>query len=123
MSDGAVLRAIYDSLGLCFRNKLSELEKATGKHFPVLNIIGGGTQDRLLMQTAADAVARPVAAGPIEATAIGNILAQAITIGAVNDWNEARAVVRRSFPVDDYTPDAADAGRFEENDARFTALL
>jgi len=122
MSDGAVLRAVYDSLALCFRNKFDELERATGKHFPVLNIIGGGTQDTFLMQSAADAVGRPVAAGPVEATAIGNILAQAVTVGALPDWDEARQVVRRSFPVVDFAPDAERSGAFAAQFARFMAL-
>ncbi len=122
MSDGAVLRAVYDSLALCFRAKLAELEKATGKAYAALNIIGGGTQDRLLMSEAASAIQRPVVAGPIEATAIGNILAQAITIGAVRDWAEARAIVRNSFPVETFNPDPVRQAQFDANFARFMDL-
>ncbi len=122
MSDGAVLRAVYDSLALCFRAKLSELEAAAGKHYAVLNIIGGGTQDVRLMREAADAIGREVAAGPIEATAIGNILAQAITVQVIADWNDARGIVRASFPVVSYRPDPAVTRQFDRHYERFLAL-
>ena len=102
MTDAEILRAVYDSLALCFADKLAELEKATGKSYKVLNIIGGGTQDRRLMSEAAAAINKNVVAGPIEATAIGNILAQAITVKSLADWAEAREVVRNSFPVETF---------------------
>lgn len=122
MDDSAVLRAVYDSLALCFADKLAELEKATGKSYKALNIIGGGTQDERLMQEAASAIGKPVIAGPIEATAIGNILAQAITVGAVKDWAEARNVVRNSFPVNTYNVEPAMQQLFAEAMTKFKTL-
>ena len=122
MTDAEVLRAVYDSLALCFADKLAELEKAVGKTYKVLNIIGGGTQDNRLMQEAASAIGKPVVAGPIEATAIGNILAQAITVGTLKDWAEARDCVRASFPVETYEVNASEQARFAQNMARFKAL-
>ena len=122
MSDAAILRAVYDSLALCMADKLFELEKCVGKEYKVLNIIGGGTKDSRLMSETASAIGKPVVAGPIEATAIGNILAQAVTVGAIADWSEAREVVRNSFPVVNYEPDAGLQKIFAEGMKKFKTL-
>ncbi len=122
MSDAAILRAVYDSLALCMADKLFELEKCVGKEYKVLNIIGGGTKDGRLMSETASAIGKPVVAGPIEATAIGNILAQAVTVGAIADWAEARNVVRNSFPVVNYEPDAGLQKIFAEGMKKFKTL-
>ncbi len=105
--DGALLRCIYDSLALCFRSKLEKLQELLGVKYECLNIVGGGTQDTLLMQLTADCLGIPVIAGPVEATAIGNILAQAIADNDVYSLAEARDIVRRSFEVQEYIPDAS----------------
>jgi rhamnulokinase len=70
----------------------------------VIHIVGGGSQNELLNQMTADACDRPVVAGPIEATAIGNILVQAMATGDVKSLPDARAVVRASFDVRAYEP-------------------
>ena len=70
----------------------------------MIHIVGVGTQNELLNQMAADACGRPVVAGPIEATAIGNILVQAMATGVVRDLTHARQIVRESFPVKRYEP-------------------
>jgi rhamnulokinase len=70
----------------------------------VVHIVGGGTQNRLLNQFAADAMNRPVITGPVEATAIGNILMQAIALGHLASLDDARQVVRDSFEVTTYEP-------------------
>ena len=69
-----------------------------------IHIVGGGTQNRLLCQLTADATNRPVVAGPIEATAIGNLMMQAVAAGDVAGIGEAREVIRRSFDVESYQP-------------------
>ena len=79
-------------------------EKIVGRRLPTLHIFGGGSQNKLLNQLAADATGRNVVAGPVEATAIGNILVQAVALGDLADIAEARALVRRSFPVETYEP-------------------
>lgn len=119
MSDGEVIRAIHDSLGLCFRAKLTELGKILGKNYKVLNIIGGGTQDDILMQSAADAANITVVAGPIEATAIGNILAQAMACKVVANISEARKIVRDSFDVVTYTPSQENRNKYDEAFEKF----
>lgn len=122
MNDADLLRTLYDSLGLCFRKKLADLSAITGVDYKVLNIIGGGTQDRTLMQSSADAGQITVVAGPIEATAIGNILAMAIALKEVSSLDEARKIVRNSFEVVTYTPNKADAAKWDEAFAKFNKI-
>ncbi len=122
-SDGAVLRCIYDSLALCFREKLEKLENILGIKYQFLNIVGGGTQDGRLMQCAADALGIPVIAGPIEATAIGNALSQAIALGDVKGLTGAREIVRNSFEVIEFKPDTASKAKWDEAMGRFNQLL
>jgi rhamnulokinase len=70
----------------------------------VVHIVGGGSQNRLLNQLTANATGRRVVTGPIEATAIGNILLQMLALGRINSLSEGRELVRRSFPVETYEP-------------------
>ncbi len=101
---GEILRCIYDSLALCVRDKLAVLERLRGRRYPALNIVGGGVRDSLLMQLVADACGVPVLAGPEEATAIGNLLAQLIASGEVADLEAARRLCSASFECRRYLP-------------------
>ena len=87
-----------------FRYVLGMCEELAQGRIETIHIVGGGTQNRLLCQAAADASGRRVIAGPIEATAIGNIMVQAVADGGVGSIAEAREVVRRSFDVEEYEP-------------------
>ena len=98
-SDAALVRCIYDSLADCFKKRIEQLESITGNKFDMLNILGGGTRDRFFMRLAARTTGRRVLAGPTEATAIGNILAQMIASGELKNAAEARALVAASFPL------------------------
>ncbi|MEN6556835.1 MAG: FGGY-family carbohydrate kinase, partial [Thermoguttaceae bacterium] len=71
--------------------------------------VGGGTKNRLLCQFTADACERRVVAGPVEATATGNVMMQAVAAGDVGSIAEAREIVRRSFPVEEYVPKNTEA--------------
>jgi rhamnulokinase len=101
---GEILRAALESLALRYRQVLGMLEQLGGAPIEQIHIVGGGTQNHLLCQMAADACGRPVLAGPIEATAIGNVMMQAIADGAVADVAEARDVIRKSFDMVEYQP-------------------
>ena len=118
---GATVRCALDSLALKYRLLLATLETITGTPIHTLHIVGGGSQNRLLNQLAADATGRVVIAGPVEATAIGNVLLQARTGGRLASLDDVRAVVRASFPVETYTPDPALRGAWADAAARFTA--
>ena len=101
---GASVRACIDSLALKYRQTLEGLEDILGRRIDVIHIVGGGAQNELLNQLTADVCGRPVVAGPVEATASGNILVQAIAVGAIKDLAAARQVVRNSFAVKRYEP-------------------
>ena len=104
-SVGQIARCIYESLALKYRWALERLEEIKGRRIDQLNIVGGGCQNRLLNQFAADSIDRPVVTGPVEGAAIGNLLAQAMALGDIGTMDELREVVRRSEAVETYTPD------------------
>lgn len=103
-SRGEIVRCIMESLALKYRSAVEELESILGYGLPVIHIVGGGCKNTMLCQFTADATARQVLAGPIEATAIGNIMSQFISLGRIANLKEARAVIRNSFPISEYTP-------------------
>jgi rhamnulokinase len=120
-SEGAVVRCALESLALRYRWVLERLEEMLGRRLELIHIVGGGTQNRLLNQLAADATSRQVVTGPIEAAAVGNVIVQAIALGHLGSLEEGRQVVRNSFDVSTYEP----AGRpeWEEAYGRFLALV
>ena len=119
-SRGEHVRACLDSLALTYRQTLEGLEDVLGRKIAVIHIVGGGCQNELLNQMTADACKRPVIAGPIEATAIGNILVQAMATGDVKSLTDARQIVRESFDVKRYEP--RDAKLWDEAYGRYMAL-
>jgi rhamnulokinase len=100
----AYTRAILESLAFKYRMVLDSLEAVTGIRFEEIRIMGGGSKNRLLNQFTADATARTVAAGPAEATALGNIAMQMLATGAVASLDEARRIIGHSFPVERFEP-------------------
>jgi rhamnulokinase len=117
---GATVRCALESLALCYRWVLEKLEQMTGKRLESIHVVGGGSQNALLNQFTADACNRPVLAGPVEATAVGNILVQAVGLGVLGSLVEAREVVRRSFEVRTFTP--RNPKSWEEPYQRFVAM-
>jgi rhamnulokinase len=101
---GAVVRCALESLALRYRWVLERLEEMLGHPLEVVHVVGGGCQNELLCQLTADACNRPVLAGPVEATAIGNVLVQGLGLGLLGSLADAREVVRRSFEIRTYTP-------------------
>jgi rhamnulokinase len=104
---GEINRCIKESLALAYRDTLEHIIRETGFDIPFVHIIGGGAQSILLNRYAASAMGRPVYAGPVEAAAIGNISAQLITAGELENLEEVRQVVRESFPIREYLPENA----------------
>ncbi len=103
---------LYDKTGI---------QELTGKRARVIHIVGGGTKDGFLSQMTADACGIPVAAGPEEATAIGNLMMQLIALGEVKDLGHARAIVADSFALKHYSP-IADREAWEAAYAKFCTL-
>jgi len=92
-----ILRAAYEGLALLYADVYESLENLTGRTLPILRIVGGGCQNQLLNQLAANATGKKVITGPIEATAIGNLLVQMLAMGDIQSLDEGRAIVRNSF--------------------------
>ena len=101
---GENVRCIYESLALKYYHSFLNLKKISGKDFESINIVGGGTKDPLLCQMAANACGVTVYAGPIEATALGNIAVQMMAIGEIKDLKEARKIIKNSFDTKQYDP-------------------
>jgi rhamnulokinase len=119
-SEGELVRCCLDSLALKYRWTFQKLELLRAEKIETLHIVGGGTQNRLLSQLTADCLNRPVICGPVEATATGNILIQAMARGEIGGSDEIRAVVRNSFPTEVFEPNANESARWDEKFARFT---
>jgi rhamnulokinase len=101
---GPMARCILESLALKYRLVIERLRQVQPRPIRRLHVIGGGSRNRLLCQMTADATGLPVLAGPVEATAIGNLLVQATALGCVNSLTDLREIVRRSFAVETFEP-------------------
>jgi len=101
---GTMIRSILESLALNYAWVLQQIEDLTGNPIETLHLVGGGIQNQLLCQFTADATGKKVVAGPIEATATGNILMQAKATGQVESMQQIRQIVRNSFDVKEYLP-------------------
>jgi rhamnulokinase len=104
---GQFVRTILESLALTYAQTLRQLESLVGRKLEKLHIVGGGSRSQLLNQLAADATGLPVVTGPVEATAIGNILIQALALGHLESSGHLRRIVEKSFPVQVFTPESS----------------
>ena len=106
--EGQFVRCALESLALKYRMVLTCLEELTGIQVKVVHVVGGGAQNALLNQFTADACGVPVIAGPVEATALGNVLVQAMSAGDISSLSEIRDIVRRSESITEFHPRNAD---------------
>jgi rhamnulokinase len=120
-SPGAVIRCALESLALLYRRTGLQIEQLTGRKIERLHIVGGGARNGLLNQFTANALQIPVLAGPVEATAAGNILVQAIASGRLASLAEAREVVRASSEITQVDP--GDAPEWEAANRRWEKLI
>ena len=97
-------RCALESLALCYRLVKEQLESLREQSLTRIRIVGGGTKNRLLNQLCANACQLPVSAGPVEASAIGNICSQMIALDEIPSLDAARAVIRSSFEINEYRP-------------------
>jgi rhamnulokinase len=119
---GEISRCIIDSLALKYRHVIEQAEGLSGRSVEAVHVVGGGSRNALLCQLTANATRRPVLAGPVEATAMGNVMVQALARGQVSSLEEIRAVLRASVEVERYEP-RGDAGRWNDVAGRFSTLL
>jgi rhamnulokinase len=97
-------RCAFESLALTYRLVKEELEVLCGRKLTRIRVVGGGSKNRFLNQLSANACQLPVSAGPVEASALGNLCAQMIALGEIAGLDEARALIRRSFAIEEYLP-------------------
>ena len=107
-TEGQLVRCINESLALKYRMALEEIKECTGKEYPVIHMVGGGTQSALLCQLTADACKCPVYAGPIEATVYGNIAIQLMAEGVIGSLEEIRSVIKASEDIRRFEPQRPD---------------
>ncbi len=110
-SPGEITRCILESLACAYRAAFDAIRDATGQAITVIHVVGGGARNDLLCQLTADATGLPVLAGPVEATAIGNLLVQAMAAGRIGSLRELREVVARSTVIERYDPSIDDETR------------
>ncbi len=101
---GQVVRCIFESLALRYRQVLENLRSLSPRPIETLHVIGGGSQNELLNRFTANAVGIPVVAGPSEATAIGNVMVQAMAAGEASGISAMRQLIHRSIPLKTYQP-------------------
>jgi rhamnulokinase len=120
-SMGEHIRCVYDSLALSYLYCLGQLESLTGKHYPVIHVIGGGSLNSFLNQHAASITGRKIIAGPVEAATLGNAIVQYKCIGMLRDINEARRVLSETLSLHEYYP--VDGLEWENAYNRYKALI
>lgn len=120
-TDGQLIRCVLESLALKYRVVLGWLEELSGERVEVIHVVGGGCQNALLNQFTANACGKPVVAGPIEATALGNVLVQARAAGALSSLQDIRSVVRASVELVTFQPTQPDA--WQQASQRLNELL
>jgi rhamnulokinase len=120
-STGAIIRAILEGLALGFRQTFQDLAKLTGRDLKRISLVGGGVKNRMLCQMTADATGAEVIAGPAEAAAAGNLAVQALAAGQLRTAAEVRQLVRRSFRLTTYRPEATPL--WERPFARYLQIL
>jgi len=118
---GEFIRTVYESLALKYRMVNEQIAKVTGQPSTVIHIVGGGSKNILLNQFTADCTGLPVIAGPEEATAVGNIMVQALGLGLISQMRDALPIIRQAFPIKDYKPQAS--AHWNKQYARFVAMI
>ena len=113
---GAMTRCVLESLALKYRWALERAEEITGVRAEIVHVVGGGVRNELLCQLTADATRRLVRTGPVEATALGNLMVQAYAAGRLSSLGEIRESVRRSVEVRDYEPRGEEDGWHEASE-------
>lgn len=101
---GEIVRCIAQSLAFKYRQTVENMEDVTGRKYSVINIVGGGIKDKMICRFTANATGRVVEAGPVEATSIGNVIVQAMAVGAIKDLKEGREIIKNSFDIARYEP-------------------
>lgn len=119
---GETTRVIFESLALRYRSVVNQLRGWMPDMPDTLHIVGGGSQNAFLNRMSADATGLRVVAGPVEATAAGNVIAQMIAVGEISSLQEGRALIRDSFEPNIFEPDTTSAD-WEERAGHFAEMI
>lgn len=119
----SVVRTCLEGLALRYRKTKEELELNMGRKINRIHIVGGGSQNKLLSQLTADCCQAEVIAGPIEATALGNVLVQALSSGDIGTLEEGREIIKNSFPAEKYEPVSSSEAAWDDQYGKFKSLL
>jgi rhamnulokinase len=111
---------VYESLALTYRRTIDTLAELVGAELGTLHVVGGGCQNRLLNQFTANARGRRVIAGPVEATALGNVISQMVADGSLPDLRAGRQLISDSFDLETFDPQ--DQGAWQDAVTRLTTL-
>lgn len=120
---GEISRCFYESLVLKIRYNTEQLEKLTGKKIELMQLVGGGTNNKLMCQWVSDALGIPIAAGPTETTAIGNLIMQLKGTGEIKDVNEGRQICLNSFDILRYEPNMKDKSNWDLAYEKYLKLI
>ena len=118
---GAFVRMVYESLALKYRQVNEQISNVCGLQTKVVHIVGGGSKNVMLNQFTADALGLPVLAGPEEATAVGNLMVQAMGLGLIRDIHAAMPIIKEAFPIRDYTP--VDTTAWDDEYGKFREIV
>ena len=118
---GQISRTIFECLAFRYKEEIQNLEDIIKQKIRVLHIIGGGSQNALLNQFTANVLNIPVKAGPKEATAIGNLLVQALSLGKIKTIRELRQIVKNSFPIIEFNP--KDVNKWNEGYKKYLRFI
>jgi rhamnulokinase/L-fuculokinase len=118
---GEIIRCIFDSLALTYKKTLKQINELQGVDAPYIHVVGGGTKENLLCRLTADACGVPVYAGPVEATAIGNLSVQMMALGEISSLGEAREIIANSFETAKYEPQ--NTGLWDDAFVRYEKLI
>lgn len=118
---GEAVRCIYESLALKYRYAISQISRVTGKDFDVLHLLGGGTKDNFLCEMTANCLNIPVLAGPVEATALGNIILQFIALGEIESVEQGRKIIAQNEKITNYAPSGN--GAWDEAYERYVNII
>jgi len=122
-SKGEIARCIFESLAFRYLEIIEVLQSITNQQIKQVHIVGGGSKNKLLCQMTANATGREVIAGPVEATAIGNLLMQAKSDGYIKDLNHLRKIVSTSFPIEKYSPQFAEREEWKKVYQKYLNLV
>ncbi|MDD5483384.1 MAG: rhamnulokinase [Kiritimatiellae bacterium] len=118
---GGILRLVYESLAFKYRSISDDISRIAGQSTKIVHIVGGGSRNELLNQFTANAVGAPVSAGPVEATAVGNLMVQALGLAVIKSLHDALPIIKKAFPIKIYHP--RDTGAWEQAFRQFQRFI